>query len=352
MNQDNAADISKELIRFYSIGQEIRARNNAFELDWSEEENIQEFISENEVEFKLFISTEGNKAGRLLAYHFADQCEKGYIGWYECDESESLSQKLLEEGQAWLKLKGAKEIGGPMNGSSWGAFRFNTISDKPLFATEPYQPLYYVDQWKRFGFLDEVEYETHLVPKEISRPMKLWQVKLMAFVKGLKFNKWPRGIANDDKKLKEMHAFFHECFGENTLYKPVSFEKYKQITIKLEQILDFDHSYLVTDKKGKPVSVLISYKDVYHEMYKRGELKDKAHNTLTLYMKTIATAKTWRGKHLSRILVNFGFVQALKNGYSEVVFGTMMTQNKTAKFSKSFFEAKPLRAYCFMKKEL
>ena len=239
-----------------------------------------------------------------------------------------------------------------MNGSSWGNFRFNTVADKPLFVTEPYQPLYYIDHWQKAGFTEDVVYETHLVPKTISRPMSWWQVKVFAFLRRIRINKWPRNLISSEQKMEDMHAFFHECFGENPLYRPITFKQYKEITEKLEEIIDFENSYLATDRKGKPVSVLISYKDIYHELYKQGKLKDPAHDTFTLYMKTIATAQAWRGKHISRVLVNFGLNQAYKNGYSEVVFGTMMVNNKSAQYSKSFFEAEALRSYIFMQKKL
>lgn len=346
-------DISQkdQLDQFYQIGAEVRARNNDFELPWSESKNILNFIEANELDFKLFSVQTENQVGRIMAYRFKDSQEKGFLGWFECDENYEISNALLSASEEWLKTLEVTAIFGPMNGSSWSSFRFNTVASKPLFATEPYQPLYYVQQWEQYGFSHDAKYESHLVPKEISRPMKMLKLKAFALLKGVHFSTWPKGLIKDEQKLKDMHAFFHECFQDNELYRPITFDKYKEITLKLEKIIDFEHSYIMSDKKGKPASVLISYRDVYHEMYKNGQLKDKAHDTHTLYMKTICTAKVWRGKHLSRVLVNFGFVEALRNGYQEVVFGTMMTENKSAQYSKSFFEAEVLRTYSFMKKE-
>ena len=347
-------DISQkdQLDQFYQIGAEVRARNNDFELPWSENKDILDFIESNELDFKLLVARDGSQAGRIMAYRFKDSQEKGLMGWYECDHHDELSCELLSACETWLKGIDVKAIYGPMNGSPWSSFRFNTVASKPLFVTEPYQPLYYVQQWEQFGFSHDTKYESHLVPSEISRPMKIFKVKAFSLIKGVRFSTWPKGLIKDEQKLKDMHAFFHECFQDNELYRPITFDKYKEITLKLEKIIDFENSYIMSDKKGKPVSVLISYRDVYHEMYKNGQLKDKAHHAHTLYMKTICTAKAWRGKHLSPVLVNFGLVEAIRNGYQEVVFGTMMTENKSAKVSKSYFEAETLRSYSFMKKEL
>ena len=342
----------EHLTQFYEIGSQVRERNNDFELPWTESHNIIDFIETNEVEYKAFVVVEEKRAGRIMAYRFKDSEEKAFLGWFECDPDNEISKALLSSCEDWLKSLNVKEIYGPMQGSSWVNFRFNTASSKPLFPTEPYQPLYYIEQWEKYGFTHDVKYETHLVPKDISRPMRLLKVKAFAALRRVRFNSWPKDLINDEEKLKDMHAFFHECFQDNPLYRPVSFAKYEEITHKLEKIIDFEHSYIMTDRKGKPASVLISYRDVYHQMFENGLLKDEAHNTHTLYMKTIATAKAWRGKHLSRVLVNFGFVEALRNGYNEVVFGTMMTENKSAKYSKSFFQAEPLRTYSFMKKQL
>ena len=347
-------DITKkdQLDQFYEIGSEVRERNNDFELPWSENRDIQDLIDANQLDFKLFTAKNEDMVGRVMAYRFKDSEEKAFLGWFECDQDDKVSNALLSACENWLKDLNVKSICGPMNGSSWGSFRFNTGASKPLFATEPYQPLYYLQQWEKFGFSQDVKYESHLVPKEISRPMRLFKLKAFALMKGVHFNTWPKNLIKDEQQLKNMHVFFHECFQDNPLYRPITFAKYKEITLKLEKIIDFEHSYILSDKKGKPASVLISYKDVYHQMYKNGLLKDETHKTHTLYMKTICTAKNWRGKHLSRVLVNFGFVEALKNGYQNVVFGTMMTENKSAKYSKSFFEAEALRTYSFMKKEI
>lgn len=341
-----------DLEQFYAVGERVRNRNNSFELPWSETKDIARIASLHKMEFQLLIGKSDDSEGRLAAFRFKDRPEAGYFGWYECDEDNELSAELLKRGKEWLASVGAKRVGGPMNGSSWGTFRFNIVSDRPLFVTEPYQPLYYVDQWKDAGFVDDVVYETHLIPKTISRPMPRWQVKMFAFIRRIHIKEWPQNMAADEDRLRDMHDFFHECFSENPLYRPITFEQYRETTIKLEEIIDFKHSYLATDRKGKPVSVLISYKDIYHQMYKEGKLKDKAHDTYTLYMKTIATTKKWRGKHISRVLVNFGLVQAYKNGYDEVVFGTMMVNNKSAQYSKSFFEAEALRTYVFLTVEL
>jgi len=344
--------VQEEIEAFYAIAKEIRARNDAFELPWIESPNIVDFLAENEINSQLFLLQGESGSGRVMAFQFADSPEKGYLGWYECDDEDSVSSLLLKKSEEWLKSQGVSTIHGPMNGSSWGSFRFNTDAAAPLFATEPYQPLYYPEQWKKSGFEDDVMYQTNLVPKEISRPMSLLKVKALATLIGAKFNTWPHNLAADEDSLRDMHNFFHTSFKDNPLYRPVSFETYKKISAKLEKIIDFEHSFLVTDKKRKPVSVLISYRDVYNDLYQKGELKNESHNTKTLYMKTICTAPAWRGKHISRVLVNYGFNVAFKNDYKEVVFGTMMVNNNSAKYSRSFFKAKPLRTYSFMTKKI
>jgi hypothetical protein len=341
-----------QLNTFYEVGTNVRARNNSFELPWSEAKEIALFFEENSAPIKLFTFRNANGEGRIAAYQFEDTPEAGYLGWYECDPDDELADELLNRSKAWLISRGVKTISGPMNGSSWGAFRFNTTAEKPLFVSEPYQPLYYVKHWEKAGFKHEVVYETHIVPEEITQPMPKWKVKLLGFMIGVRLNHWPKNLIQDEGKMKDMHAFFHGCFGDNPLYRPVTFDRYKEITLNLEQVIDFEHSYLVTDRKGKPVSVLVSYRDFYHKMYSEGALKDETHSAPALYIKTIATAKAWRGKHISRVLVNFGVVQALKQGFSKVVFSMMMAENKTTKFSKSKYKTEAHRSYSFMKIQL
>ena len=336
-------EISNSLLKqFMEIGVEIRSLNNGI-IPRSSDSSIHEFIKREDIDFKLFIAIDQLEKGRLLAY-----IEKGqaYIGWYECTEDLSIHNQLMDEAVEWLESKGADSIIGPVNGTTWGNYRFNLECEYPLFPGEPYQPLYYVDFWEQSGFEEEIYYKTEVPPKDIIQPSDLNQVQTLLSQYGISVAHFPKVLG--EKLENQLYIFYDECFQENPLYSLIDKKTYVELSRKAESILDEEHSFLLKDQKGLPIAVFVSFVDVYHE----AKVAVKEHQRKKLIIKTIATHPNYQNKQIGTIMVNLIHNLAYENGYDEVIHAMMYVGNLTSKVGSKKFQTKVLRTYALFKKEL
>jgi Acetyltransferase (GNAT) family len=332
---------------FYSVGAIIRAENDSFELPWADSKNITTFLASQDVVMHLLTVQD---KGRIACFYYTDDPKTGFIGWYECQDDSETASKLFNAAFTWFKNKNVQKVYGPMSGTSWENYRFNIDSDKPIYAGEIYQPLYYLDQWKNAGFENEIFYETTKFPKEKIQSEMAAQTAEVITQFGLKLKQYPRNMEEDE--FKKMHNFYLECFNANPFFREIPFDLYKSITHKAEQVADFDCSFIIADQNDHPVSVLIAFQDIYHHLLSENRHTNEANKARTIYIKTIATSEKWRNNKLSQLLVNYCSNEALKNGYEEIVFTNMFVGNISAIKSKEKMATSTLRTYTLMSKTL
>ena len=181
-------------------------------------------------------------------------------------------------------------------------------------------------------------------PKDKVKPMSRDHLDALAAQMGLTLINFPSDLMDNELLLKQLHEFYHACFKDNAHFHPISYDKYKQLTEKLLSIVDFDISFIVMDNGNKPVSILVSYKDIYHEMFKTKKRM--------LFMKTLSTVPEWRSKGLSQALVNYGCVIAPSLSYDQVVFATMWVDNATAAFTRDVFGSATIHSYGLFSKNI
>jgi ribosomal protein S18 acetylase RimI-like enzyme len=116
--------------------------------------------------------------------------------------------------------------------------------------------------------------------------------------------------------------------------------------------LNRDCSLIVRDRENKPVSVLLAYRDVYHELYAAGKTTDPDHLKKRLFIKTIATHPDYQGKQIGTLLVNLTQNLAKEAGYEEIYHMLMYKDNLSATKGKEKFVTKKVREYALMEKTL
>ena len=284
----------------------------------------------------LFACYEEGEKGRVTAYVVDGT---GYLGWYACSDNKTLAHSLLTAATEWLKSNGCREVHGPINGSTWGDYRFNLDSNIPLFPGEPAQPLYYVKQWESFGFSSNLEYETTIIKEHPDKTLSLEDVNQHLGQFGAKASYFPKEIS--EQLSRELYDFYHLCFQNNPLFNPISFDAYNELTQKAAAILDYDCSYLLEDNEGKPIGVFIAYRDVLSENREGSES--------ILFMKTIAVHPDWQNKFIGQMMVMLTILRSAEVGYDKSVFSLMFSQNVSAIKGKSNFGSTILRNYALFK---
>lgn len=331
-----------ELDQFYAIGKSIRDQIPNQEIGWSEDVGLEQIIDEPGIDLCLISAKSPEGIGRVAAVHYSNQ-DEGIIGWYECDDNQELNDVLLKTALQFLTEKGCRKVIGPINGSTWNNYRFNKTAEKPLLPGEPYQPLYYITLWEKFGFKERGTYQSNLAPNDLFEPMTMDEGRELAQQFNLNVDFYPKNPSAEF--LDKMYDFYHACFESNPLFKPITKEKYNRLSEKFAQILNAEHSLLVCDRENNPIAVTLTYEDVYHELYKAGKIKDDLHATKRLLIKTIATHPDWQGKQIGTLMINLVHNLANESGYEQIYHLLMYQNNLSATKGKEKFVTKKMREY-------
>ena len=337
------------LENFYRIGKTIRTGLSYQEIDWTDDHGVDQLIDQDNIQIQLLQGKGNGHLGRLAVIHFQGESH-GIIGWYECGDDDELSQELLNAAFEILRTWKCDQVIGPMNGSTWNTYRFNKTSDKPLLPGDPYQPLYYIRQWEKAGFSEKTTYQSDRAPVDLFAPMTLKEGQELAKQFNLSVDYYP--TENTPEFLKQMHEFYHTCFARNPLFQPINQKDFNELSAKFARILNQECSLLVKDREGNPVSVLLSYQDIYHDHYKAGQITDEIHKQKRLFIKTIATHPDWQGKQIGTLLVNLTQNLAKEAGYAEIYHLLMFKENLSATKGKEKFVTEKVREYALYQKAL
>jgi len=331
---------------FLDIGQSIRNGSQKIEVPWKDDDSLKDFC-QDEDQILILKGELENSCGRLIAYV---RGETGFIGWYECDDEPELAKALLNEAESWLRDQGCTKILGPINGSTWNYYRFNLGRSVPLYAGEPVQPLYYVQQWADAGFEAEIRYSTEIAPKDIFKPTTEEKVQEMLSPFGLKLHHFP---ANPDEAFfRKLHHFYNTCFEKNPLFSPISFEDYYRLSQSVYPYMDLNHSLYLTDPNDDPVFTIVSFQDLYHQQYLTGNFKNEEYAENRLMIKTIATREDLRGKQIGTLMVNLVHCLAHEHNFSDIYHLLMYESNLSSTKGQEKFKTITASEYAVMQKTL
>ncbi|MEK7865963.1 MAG: hypothetical protein AAB434_04725 [Planctomycetota bacterium] len=108
---------------------------------------------------RLFLCESGGEdVGRVAAIvnprlRDATGAPIGQLGYFECVDDVAVAGALFEEGSAWLRAQGCREVWGPMNGGAHRTHRCLVEGfDRPPFLFEPRNPPHHPRLWEAHGF--------------------------------------------------------------------------------------------------------------------------------------------------------------------------------------------------------
>lgn len=334
-------EIIKKVGKFIEIGNRIRNRQEIL-VPRSEDLSLLRFKEQDAMEQCMFSASVEESEGRLLTYI---ENGIGFIGWYECDEDLEIHQSLVQAAEEWFRSNSISEVYGPVNGSTWGQYRFNLDFEYPLFVGEPYQPLFYIDFWEYTGFETHLFYKTEQPPKSLLQETSKEQVESHFSQYGISIFNFPSQLGGELED--ELYLFYDKCFVTNPLYSKIEKDSYRKLSRKIEGIVDTELSYYLRNQEGKIIAVFVCYQDVYYD------LKSSAneHKNRKLILKTIATHPDYQNQKIGTIMVNLIHNRAYEMGFDQVIHAMMYSGNITSKVGSKKFNTKILRTYSLMRKE-
>lgn len=263
----------------------------------------------------------------------------GIIGHYIADDEKS-SRELLGAACNYLRRQGCSLAIGPMDGSTWKAYRLVTWSSgSPPFLMEPTNPPEWPHFWTQAGFSPYHEYISNIHSNlDIADP-RLTEARKNLESLGIQWR------AVDIKRFKEeLRLIYHlslETFSDNVLYTPITETAFLQQYLPFTDRIDRDFVLLAEDSEKKICGFIFALPD-FLQMNNGGKVD-------RLIIKTLAVSREHRNRGLGAVLADEIHKRAFQKGMGSVIHALMHTRNLSTKISKN---TQLLRRYTLFKREL
>ncbi len=259
------------------------------------------------------------------------------IGNYECVDQEDYAVRLLGFVTSVAQSRNCKYLIGPMNGSTWEAYRFPTDDTHPPFFLEPQQPLYYNGHFLKAGFTVIGNYYSSIaVPSNEISPDVI--AKSHAFREmGVTFR--PIDLNRYTDELRRIHALSCIAFAGNFLFTPISEAAFLEKYAGMARLLHPQLTILAEDKDANLIGFYFCIDD----------LLDKERKTLIF--KTLARdpSPQWRG--LGSVIGNIIYSKAGELGYQAFIHALIYDNGTSRKLSDDF-GGKQFKTYALYGKKI
>lgn len=244
------------------------------------------------------------------------------IGNYECVDDDQYAFEILAHLIREAKRKTAGYLIGPMNGSTWENYRFGIDHRNPPFFLEPFQPLYYNDQFRDAGFAQIAHYYTNIDrhfkydhPDVLKRERELLSdgVRIRAI-----------DPENFEEEIAGIYDFTERAFKTNFLYTPIRQEAFLKKYVQARHLIDPDFTLLAEDSLGN----LIGFYFCIHDFLNQNEK--------SLIVKTLARHPDPKWKGLGHVMGNAVYRKAAARGYQSALHSFIYQQGTSKTLSENF----------------
>ena len=273
-------------------------------------------INSEYLETSFVLLKHGIPAGRVAIYlnpHLSiEGMIAGGIGNYECVEDLEASRLLLDRALEALAEREVSYVIGPFNGSTWDDFCFLTGHAHPNFFLEPFNPIYYNEQFQAYGF-QTISTRVSRIDRDLSgRHRSVEEKEERLRQAGVQF----RTIRLDqyESELASLHLLLLKCFQDHHLFSPISWEGFREKYLPLKAWIDPDLVLIAEDREGKMAGMFFCIQDFLN-------LDEQS-----LVAKTVARApgEEWQG--LGDVMLSHMYERARKKGFQTMVHAFMNPQ--------------------------
>ncbi|TKC09052.1 GNAT family N-acetyltransferase [Pedobacter frigoris] len=243
---------------------------------------------------------QGQTIGRVAAFinekkAYNYEQPTGGMGFFECINSEKAAYLLFDTAQSWLKERGMKAMDGPINfgenDSFWGLLIEGFIP--PSYGMN-YNPEYYYDFFKNYGF--EKEYEQITNHLAVRKPFPERFTKIANWVAGkagYTFEHFSK--KNAQKYVSDLMEIYNDGWQDFENFVPIKKETLLESFKKMETIMD-EKLIWFAYVNGEPASFVVIIPDA-NQMIKGFNGK------LGLVEKLKFVYKRWIGVNRMRAIV-------------------------------------------------
>jgi GNAT superfamily N-acetyltransferase len=243
----------------------------------------------------LALAADGGTIGRIGANLSPVHEGLAYVGFFEVDvaryDAGQAASRLLHEAAEWARGLGATRLVGPVDFSTWFAYRLavnrdSTVPAPRLFSWEPVNPPEYPVYFCNFGMGEVQAYHSQgysaAAPDDYLPGYGMLK-RAYDFALGRGFTIRPLDPGRD---LSILHRMSHSTFSDAFLFEPLPFPMFAAVYAAALQGYDFSPSRIAEGPEGEPAGFLFAFFDGDH-----------------LIIKTVAVLPEFRNMMLSSALL-------------------------------------------------
>ena len=267
----------------------------------------------------------------------------GYYAAHDRAEDRAGAATLLQAACTRLAATGCTLAIGPLNGSTFRAYRLVTQrsyddQELPPFFLEVDNPASWPDDFTAAGFATFAEYESSLTLLDGPDPRFL---ALTAQLMGQGIQLRNMSPAAFEQELSRIYRVVMEAFQPNFLFAPISQAEFMAQYAPLQQVLHPELVFLA-ERAGEVVGFLVCVPDLAQGQ--RGEPVD------TVVFKTLAVQPTLHGLGVGSLLVAAAHTTAYHLGFRRAIHALMHVDNRSRQISARY--AQPFRRYALFARSL
>ncbi|MFZ5553346.1 MAG: hypothetical protein ACOZCO_09540 [Bacteroidota bacterium] len=243
------------------------------------------------------------------------------LGNYECENDFYISEKLFQHIFQTCTENDIDYLIGPMNGSTWNAYRFCVEKTGNPFFLEPDQPDWYPEQFHLSGFDILADYissrQTLLHPMDERTKNRKAELEN----ENIEFRKFRKN--NFYEEINKLYPLCIKTFSENFLYTPLSETEFLALYEPLLSVMN-ENIIFIAEDNGQPAGFIFGLDDLLNK------------NQKGLIVKTLARDNNEKYKGIANVLSGLITQYAFENNYSYLIHALMIENNASVKVSSNY----------------
>jgi len=307
----------------------------------------------------FFLATIDNyTAGRIAAIidknHNNVHNEKtGFFGFFETIENYQVAEKLFNACKSWLQNQGMTNFRGPVNPSQNEDCGFLTDAfDLPPVIMMPYNPSYYIDFAKKFGFKKAVDLYAYYLDNDREIPEKLVKVAKIVSKKG-KVKIRPFNLKNFNNDAKAIWHIYNKAWEKNWGFVPMTENEFHYLAQNLKKVVEPELA-LFAEINHRPIGFSLSVPDfnqaLIHtngRLFPFGFIKLLWHSRKIDMIRTIimGVLPEYRRNGIDSLFYYKTWKNAVKKGYIKDEMSWVVETNKIMRLSAKMLGGEIYKTY-------
>ncbi len=289
----------------------------------------------------VLVESDGEYLARAVCYlnpyHKIEDVQYVAVGYVYCEDEFKTFQMLSNAISEVAKKNGVNKVLGPMDGSTWNAYRLVTSKQENPFLLEPVTPPYLSYFFKQDGWGSLANYHSQYTDSLNDNWHKVLPKHEFFIHKGVQFSIFDKSKAAE--LFEALADFCNKAFSKNYLFSPIAKVDFVEKMMPVLPILSPEYTLLAKNKSGQIVGFIFAYEDLLNKENK------------TLVIKTLARDADAKYSGLGAVLLSKVIKCAKEKGFVAGIHALMLETNVSTQISINY-DGNDYRQYTLFSKSV